>query len=337
MKVGIIGFGKMGMLHAALLNQIDGVEVKSIAEMNFFVRFGAKTLIPNIHYYKDYKKMILNEHLDAVIVCTPTFLHVDIAKFALNENVHVFIEKPLSNNIDSALELLPLLSEKKQTCMVGYNLRFAPTFQTAKRIIESGQLGDIAAVNACAYIADVFAAEKGWRYNPTLSGGGVVADFTVHLLDLLCWYLGDVERLTASTKKLYSLDVEDEACISLFFKSGCEAKIETSWSKEDCRKSFFLIELAGQHGYLNITDQTIELNLKGKEPEEIYYPDVYEGYYIDIAGGNYSNQMLHFVEMCRKGDKSRDTFSDAIHIQAIVDAIYKSAKDEAIATVGVKR
>ena len=214
--------------------------------------------------------MLRNERLDAVVVSTPTFLHMDIAKLAVQNGVDVFIEKPLSNHLDTAMKLRTLLIMNQRVCMVGYNLRYIPTFKKAKEIIESEQLGALSTVNAYAFISDVLKTEKGWRYNPALSGGGVVIDFTVHMLDMLCWYLGDVNDLTASTRKVFSLDVEDEASISLRFKSGCEAVVESSWSKEEYRKSFFMIEIEGQKGSMKVTDQSIIIRPHGKYQEELY-------------------------------------------------------------------
>ena len=325
MKVGIIGFGKMGMLHAALLNQMDNVELTSISEKSGFIRAAAKAIIPYLRYYKDHNTMIRKEHLDAVVVCTPTFTHMDIAQAAIRNGVDVFIEKPLSNNLRSALDFQTELISRDRVCMVGYCMRYAPTFRKAGQLLKQGIIGKVNEVYGCAYIADVFRAEKGWRYNPQASGGGVIIDFSVHILDLLHWYFGDVTTLSATTKKLYSSEVEDEASISLNFADGCQANVETSWSKEDCRKAFYMIEITGDRGFLKVTDQTIHIKTKERE-EEIYYPDVYEGYFVDIAGGQYSHQITDFIDLCRTREKQENSIDSAVHIQAIVDAIYSSAQ-----------
>jgi len=325
MNIGIVGFGKMGMLHAAILNQMDNVNLIAISEKNSFIRSAAKSVIPNFHYYKEYNKMIDSENLDAIIVCTPPFTHIDIAEYAIKKNIHVFIEKPLSNRLDTAQNLKKILTNTNKICMVGYCMRYTPTFKKAKKLLDDGVIGIIKKAYAGAFIADVFKPETGWRYDSALSGGGVVIEFSVHMIDLLCWYFGEVASLSAITKKLYSLDVEDEASIDFIFVNGCKAKIDTSWSKEDYRKSFFMIEISGSLGTLKVTDQTILIKTADKE-ENIYYPDVYESNFIDIAGGQYSEQMVDFVNSCTIKEKSQNFFESAFHVQNVVDAIYRSAQ-----------
>jgi len=325
MKIGIVGFGKMGMLHAALLNQMDNLELTSLAENSVFMRKAAHSMMPYLHSYKNYKTMISKEHLDAIAICTPTFTHIDIARIAIQKGLDVFIEKPLSNNLHSALEFKAELVQKKAVCMVGYCMRYVPTFKKVKELLRQGLIGKVNNIHCCAFIADVFGAEKGWRYSLQASGGGVVIDFSVHILDLLFWYFGKVITLSATTKKIYSLEVEDSANISLNFECGCQANIETSWSKEDCRKASYMIEITGDLGFLKVSDQTILIKAKEKE-EKIYYPDLYEGYFLDIAGGQYSQQMAHFIELCSTREKWENCIDNAIHVQAIVDAIYRSAK-----------
>lgn len=330
MRIGVVGFGKMGMLHGALLNSMKGVEVVGIADSSVFVLNAFKSVMPNIKYYKSYQKMIDESNLDAVIVATPTFSHIPIAAYAADRGVAVLIEKPLSNSLEEAEELKRLVEEKGIVSAVGFSSRYIPSFSKAKEILDGGRIGKVFKVNSCVYIADVFSPQKGWRYQKDISGGGAVIDVGVHLLDLLYWYFGEAEAVEAKIASKFSLHVEDEANAEITFKNGIKADFECSWSREGYRKLYIKIDIEGDKGILSITDQNLKLlifsNEERTEFEEKYYSyaDLYEGYYIDIGEPQYSRQIELFVSAVERKDGFAADVGSGCYVQRMVDGIYKS-------------
>ena len=333
MRIGIVGFGKMGMLHGALLNSIEGVEIAAIADTSKMVLRAFKSVLPHIKYFSSYEAMLDQCSLDAVIISTPSFSHIPIAKYAANRDVNIFIEKPMSSNLEQAVGLYELLKEKPLVCMIGFSSRYIPTFVKGKEIIESNILGKIDSVKAQAYIADVFTKQGGWRYNKSLSGGGVLIDVGVHMIDLLCWYFGKIGSVRGSIKSIYSENVEDEANTHLNFKNGLGVGFDCSWSKVGYRKLYLKMEIVGEKGEMIITDQNVTRKLYNSDDAEsdsvtLNYADLYEGYYIDLGEPQYSVQMTKFTENVKNRMKSDVDVEAGLYVQNIIDGIYKSASQK---------
>lgn len=326
MKVGIIGFGKMGMLHGAIINSLPGVEIVAIADTTKLVLKAFHSLLPKMQYYQSYQKMIDNCSMDAVIITTPSFSHAAIAQYASEHKLDFFIEKPLGVNLEEAEKIYKTVVKNRTKGMVGFSARFYSSFEKGKRAIESNKLGKILSASAENYLSDVMKKGKGWRYNKAISGGGVVIDYSIHMIDLLHWYFGEVRSLTALTKKIYSESVEDEAQAKIQFLNGLQATLNSSWSNPNYRKSYMKVEIVGEKAQLEITDQTYIMTQDGIVVEEYSYPDLYDGYFIDIGGSNFSLQMKAFYDYIANDLPVGSDVKNGLYVQKIVDAIYQSSE-----------
>jgi predicted dehydrogenase len=326
LKVGIVGFGKMGMLHGALLKPMEDVEITAIADTSKIILHAFKTLLPGTAFYTSHRKMFEECGLNAVVIATPSFSHAPVALDAIANGIDVFVEKPLANSIESAQALRAAAKEKNAVSMVGFCLREAPSFQKGKSLLSAGAVGKVEKVRAEMFIADVLAPQKGWRYKKEIAGGGVLMDFGIHILDLLFWYFGPVASVSAVAKSLYSKEVEDEIEGDIEFRSGVTAAVATSWSNPNFRKSYSRIEVTGETGVLTVTDQTVQIvNRRTGAEERLTFPDLYRGYHIDIGGSLYSTQMVKFVEAVRTRANPESSIESAYNVQRIVDTMYLSA------------
>lgn len=329
-KVGIIGFGKMGMLHGALLNGTGKAQLVAICDKSWVMRWGFKRVYPKVKTFNDVDKMLSQVNLDIAIVATPTFNHMESALKCIEKGCHVFIEKPLAINYIQARKIMEAAEKRGVKVQVGYCNRFCPSITKGKQIIEKGEIGRPVEADAYMYIADVFEAHSGWRYNKKTSGGGVLMDFGIHMLDEICWYFGRVDSVSAMSKKIYSKEVEDELNAVINFKSGLRVVFDTSWSKENYRKSYSKLEVRGEKGKLIVTDQTlVRYDVDGKILEEYSYPQLYPGAFMDIGGLNYSYQIEKFIELIdSKGTVTN--IQDAVYDQYIVEKLYESAEKSAL-------
>ncbi|MBX4216255.1 Gfo/Idh/MocA family oxidoreductase, partial [Candidatus Parcubacteria bacterium] len=262
-KIGIVGMGKMGILHGALLRELPGIELTAVAESSPLVVRAFRSLLPSIAYFSSYEKMIAEADLDALVIATPSASHVPIALLGLDRGLDLFIEKPLSNDLASAKALQARAAKEGIVSMVGYCLRYVPTFEKAREAVRSGRIGEVREITGEMYIADVLSPQKGWRYNPAVSGGGVIIDFTVHMLDLLHWFFGRPATVRAVTKKVHSKLVEDEAVIDLTYADGKAAKVTSSWSSAEHRKSYSKMTIRGAGGTIVVTGQTLDIDAGG--------------------------------------------------------------------------
>ena len=94
-NIGVIGFGKMGMLHAGIINALHDSRIKAIAESSDFIRNSSKGLIKNVTFYKDYQEMITKEKLDGIVIATPVWLHAEMMNYCFQNNLSMLVEKPL--------------------------------------------------------------------------------------------------------------------------------------------------------------------------------------------------------------------------------------------------
>ncbi len=338
-KVGIIGFGKMGMLHGALLLGAEQIKLCAICDKSVVMRWGFKRVYKNVHVYSDAKQMFEHEHLDIVVVTTPTFNHMESIELAIENGCAVFVEKPLAINVKQAERIVNLAQDKKIPVQVGFCNRFYPSVIKAKELLNNNELGTIQTVKAEMYIADVFEEHSGWRYCPELSGGGVLMDFGIHMIDLLVHLFGEIKSVKGTTRKLYSKYVEDEATAEFEFQSGMNCYFETSWSKQEYRKSYTRIEIHGDKKYMVITDQTLEINnVNGEKQESFAYPQLYAGTFMDIGGSLFSEQIKCFLQRvsCGNGFNKVEgcTPEQALYVQRVIEAIYQSDLEKAKVGIG---
>jgi predicted dehydrogenase len=336
MKIGIVGFGKMGILHGALLSAMADVKVAAIADTSRLVCRAFRSVLPEVEYFSSAEKMMASCALDAAVITTPSFNHVPAAMTAIDRGIDFFVEKPLSNNLDNALRLGRAIHAKPVVAMVGFHMRHIPSVVKGHALLQ--QAGNIRQVEAELYVSDVFAPQTGWRYDPAMSGGGVVIDFTVHLLDIFHWYFGEASRVTAATRSIYSKLVEDEVEAQIVFKAGFTASLRSSWSVPGHRLPFLKMKITGDQGELTVTDHNVRLTLPDGASLCTYNaPELYSGYFYDIAGPCYSLQMEAFATAVRSRKTGEDSMATALYDQCLVDAIYRSAHSHAAVTVSVER
>lgn len=197
LKIGVIGCGWAGgMLHLPALRSLPDAEVIALADIDAdrLNQIGDKFRIKN--RYADYRKLIENEHVQAVAVCVPAGSHTEIVLAALDAGKHVFVEKPLALSMSET----DLVIEKAKTSScktaVGFNLRCHRLVREAGRIIRQGALGKIESIRT-AWTSDVrrYRDMPEWRNNRE-TGGGTLIEIGIHHFDLWRFLLGsEVEEV----------------------------------------------------------------------------------------------------------------------------------------------
>tara|TARA_Y100001970_G_scaffold294326_1_gene450604 strand:- start:3988 stop:5034 length:1047 start_codon:yes stop_codon:yes gene_type:complete len=329
----IIGMGKMGLAHGAIINSINNVRLVSVCEPSKLIKKTFSEFIPNVKIYDDYKKMLSKENLDFVFITTPPDSHVEMAIECINKNIHFFIEKPLSINSSLCKPLLKIMEEKRIINMVGYMMRYQKTFKLAKTILQNNILGEIFSFGATMYVSQLFKKGKGWRYKKNKSGGGVVMAQTTHLIDLICWYFGFPGYLTANTISPYSITTEDFTHCTFSWENGLMGWIDSSWSVYNHRMLESSLKIHGENGNLLVSDDTIKLFLINDNSEFskgwtiISKPELENGVAMDIGGTSYSSQDEEFISTIRNGTYLDSDVISAYNNLKIIDSVYDSAKN----------
>jgi len=339
MKVGIIGLGKMGLLHAGILNTFSNVQLTSIAEKETMVTKFVKNSLPQVTVYNDYKEMLESENLDLVYITTPISLHFPIALLCIKNKINFFVEKPLTKNLNEAEILCSKLKGLQIIHCVGYNRRFIDTFSYTKKLLENNILGEIKSVKGNMYMSNIFSKSKGWRLSKKMSGGGVLLDFGSHLVDLLLWYCGSIRKVEGEIKSIYSKEVEDEAHMELEFENAIHGSLDTSWSIKGYRLAEINLELHGKNGILKVNEDYIKIQLKkpvnGFHENEtlIYKQSLNTGASFDIGGPEFTKEDEHVVNCVTMKKQTMLNIFEASRTQSVIDAMYKSAYNKSSQTV----
>jgi len=335
LKAGIIGLGKMGLSHAAIVAPHRDVDLVAVCDTSSLILDGIKKFT-GIKVYDDYRKMIDSETLDFVIVATPTKFHFPMVKFALEKGIHTFCEKPFSLSIKEGEEMVSLAERNNLVNQVGYHNHFIGTFRELRRLIKNGILGDLVHFTGEAY-GPVVTKPKGgtWRSDPG-EGGGCLFDYASHVINLIQEIIGrPVSAQGAQLKRIYSRDVEDAVYSLLKLESGLSGILSVNWSDETYRKMSTSITVIGKKGKI-ICDAT-ELKIFLKEPDSTekldrgwtikYITDLAIPVDFYLRGEEYSAQIDNFVHhVIERKPTEINTFRQALETDRVMEIIMTESK-----------
>lgn len=332
MKVGVVGLGKMGLLHAAIINSISGATVSAICERENFLITAAKAFLPKrIAFYKDHQKMVKEEQLDAVFITTPIGTHVSVVNDLLKSDVHlnVFVEKPLAASYEQASTACEAAARSRGVHMVGFQKRFSPVFREAKQLIERNALGDPIFFRGYAFSSDGLREGSAWRFRK--NSGGVLLDSAPHLLDILIWFLGEPIAAEAVKKQVYSSEVEDYVHAIMSYESGLQGHIDVCWSLPNFRLPEFLIEVYGRNGVLTVTDDYVKFapsrgNDKIGEGQTLHRQSFETSVPFLLAEADYTMEDVAFLNAVRTQTMPESSFLQAAKVNALIDKIHESTR-----------
>lgn len=335
LKAGIIGLGKMGLSHAAIVAPHKDVDLVAVCDASSLVLEGIKKFT-GIKVYDDYRKMIDSEILDFVIVATPTKFHFPMVKYALEKGIHTFCEKPFSLTIKEGEEMVSLAEKSNLVNQVGYHNHFIGTFRELKRLIKSGILGDLVHFTGEAY-GPVVTKPKGgtWRSDPG-EGGGCLFDYASHVINLIQEIIGrPVSADGAQLKKIYSRDVEDAVYSVLKLENGLSGILSVNWSDETYRKMSTSITVIGRKGKIICDATELKIYLKDPDSQENLERGWTIKYITDLAipvdfylrGEEYSAQIDNFVrQVIEKKPTEVNTFRQALETDRVMEIIMAESK-----------
>jgi predicted dehydrogenase len=239
-KLGLIGLGAIGKTHLRNSQKATKSKIISVADLSEgSIKFAKEMGVPNV--YKDYKEMLKQADLDAVIVCLPTFLHNQCIDDICDSGKDILMEKPLARNPSEGKNIVDKVRSHNLKLMVGYPLRFAPYLLDAKSEIDSGDLGFIENVHAVRIGSGPYShrTENGypvqvpdWWFSKEKTGGGALLDTGCHMINLLRWYFGDIKKIYGVLGYKYGLEVEDQALCIVEFDNGTKGTITVNWTSQ---------------------------------------------------------------------------------------------------------
>ncbi len=256
MKIGILSFAH---LHAEAyignLRAAPGVDMMGIADddpargQHFADLFDAR-LYPSC-------EALLAEQPDGVLICSENVHHRRLVEMAAQAGAHVLCEKPLATSLDDAQAILQACESAGVMLMTAFPMRFSAPLLEVKAMLGSGGLGKIYGCNSTNQ-GQLPRRHREWFVDKELAGGGAVMDHTVHLADILRWYLErEVVAVFAQTNRIFhadTVDVETGGSIMLTFANGVFVSIDCSWSRPTHYPTWggLAFDLVGERGLVTV-------------------------------------------------------------------------------------
>lgn len=228
MKIGIMSFAHMhAYSYADCLKKIPDVGLAAIFDED--IKRGREASEKyNVPHYSN-QSDFLKESMDAVIICSENSRHKEMVINAAKAKKHILCEKPIATNVLDAQEMIDVCKEHNVTLQIAYPVRFSSPIQELKEMIDKGELGEILAFRTTNRGQN----PGGWFIDIEQSGGGAVLDHTVHMVDIMRWYLNEevVEVKSIVDSYFHNIDIDDAGLLTLEFESGVIASHDSSWSR----------------------------------------------------------------------------------------------------------
>jgi predicted dehydrogenase len=325
LEIGVVGLGKMGLLHSCILNTFPNVKIAAVCDTSSILRKISRKIFKDVQAINDvFKLSSLN--LDAVFVTTPIPSHYPILKTIHSQKIanHVFVEKTLASDFKKADELCNLFQNPAYVNMVGYMKRYSVTFMKAKELIEQGVLGDLVSFNSYAYSSDF--AETPQGSTASIARGGVLEDLGSHVVNLALWFFGDLKVDSASTKAVLASGSEDEVQFTVNGRDELTGKVDVSWCRKEFRMPEFGFTVIGNKGALSVNDDKVSLNQKKSKPVNWYRPDLADSVGFLIGGPEYFREDAVFLKAISENGSGCPDFSEASKTDYLIDEIKSKAK-----------
>lgn len=334
LKGAVIGFGRMGITHFAILNTHPSVTMAAVCDTSSFVVKNFQRL-SGVHGFTDADQMFDSIAPDFVIIATPSSSHHDMINESFKRGVHVFVEKPLTL---AALDSERLGEEAVQTKLVnqvGYVNRFNEVFVAVKELLVSGALGEIHHFRCAMYSPTVLREPKGGWRGQRKNGGGCLLDFASHGIDLVHFLFGKPHRIAGSAlRSIFSRDTEDAIYSTFLYRDGLSGHLSVNWSDESYRKPAYRFEIEATNGRLSADQHDYKLYLRKPPSDSPYKSGWNVRYATDLSqparfylrGNEFSNQLDYFIEKMQALDTSNvNSFASAAETDRTIQTILNDA------------
>jgi predicted dehydrogenase len=294
MKVGLIGIGGMGNVHFNCYKKMEGIEI-AVADIRVDM---AKDKIKDdsIPVYASYEEMIEREKPDFVDICTPSYMHADMAVYALEHGCHALCEKPMSISSAESKRMIDARDKSGKLLMIAHVVRFMSPYVYLKSVIDSGELGKPVHVIMHRLSEAPKWSWENWMLN-TQKSGGVTLDLSIHDIDFMQYVFGEPKSVDATYR-----DLEDDSnyVCSTFCFDGFSVDTVGGWYNASIpfRAEYLAVF---ENGYVESTCGKLTKN--GKEVTVEVGPTS-EDTGINLSGADgYADEIAYFID-CIKNNRN---------------------------------
>jgi predicted dehydrogenase len=322
LKVGVIGMGPIGTIHASVYAACDGAQLVAVCDRNEerARMAGARFAVP---WYARVEEMLERHEPDICSVATGGFEyasdHYEPTMQALRAGAHVLCEKPISNHLGRAMEMVETARRLRRCLAIDLNHRFTPAARAARRWHDQGLLGDLLFVNMALWIG---------KFGPLDSEYYHLKALNPHSVDLMRYFCGDVERVHCFAMKAPGRNIWSTASINMAFRNGMVGHLTSSYDIERGHP-MERCEVAGTKGRLVIEDMWREATLyPAGNPEKRVYANPVFGGFRDFED-TFRDRITAFVAQVAEGAKPEEidgSGADGLAATRVIHAAIQSLK-----------
>jgi predicted dehydrogenase len=330
MRVGILGYGVVGKTRHRSIESNTSFKVTAISESNQEAR---QYIPPGLELYNDYQSLIANAKIDVIFISLPNQFAAEATCLSLQKGLHVFCEKPPARTYAELLEVeKQSLQFPTLKLMYGFNHRFHLSVEKAKALIKSNSLGRIINMKGVYGKSQMISFNQtDWRTNREASGGGILLDQGIHMLDLIR-YLSEesfTQVFSFIDNAFWNFDVEDNAYVLMKSPSGLVAQLHSSATQW---RHVFNLEITLERGSLILGGLLTGSKSYGDETLTIITSDLSKDngtprestskYNEDVS---WDNEIKYFANSLADNTLiERGSIHDAMETMKLIEVIYKS-------------
>jgi len=321
-KIGLIGSGFIGTVHAAAYQRIPNAELVAVADIN---EVAGKKIADEFSckYYQQAESMLTDEQIDVVDICLPTFLHEQYVALAAKYHKHVLCEKPFGLSHESCQRMVQYCQDAGVALMVAQAVRWVPEFVKARELLQSGVFGDLHMVSSRRL--SQAPAWTTWHRDPNKSGGGLY-DLQVHNIDYLISLFGEVDRVSAIGWKSET-GCWNHVVATLSFKNGVTAVDEGSLQMTGDYPFSVALRIVGDQAsfdYQFAGGQNIENCDTATNSVILYEKDKLPRNVDIVAADAYELEIVDYLAAIENNTAMPIPPAESLYVMQVVEAIKKS-------------
>lgn len=327
-SVALVGAGRIGGIRARIIQSSDDAVLRAVADVDA-ARAEALAREAGAMAAPDWRGVVTSPQVDLVVVSTPTKFHQEIAITALEAGKHVLCEKPLARNIQEAERMVKAACSAGRILKTGFNYRHMAHVRKAKELIEAGRLGPLYFLRCRYGHGGRPGYEKDWCTDHELSGGGVLLEQGIHILDLVRYLFAEPSALVAQIQRFFwAFPVVEDNCFCLLqSEAGQSAQIHVSWTQWI---NLLHLEIFGRDGYLQLEGRDGHYGRQrltwGKRKATHGRPDE-EVFEFSPEDQSWQWEWREFLDAVRQGREPLANGWEGLRAQSLVEAAYRSATD----------
>lgn len=319
--IGIIGSGRAGMIHARnFACLVPRARVTAISDPVAQAREAAQEELGAVADYSDYRALLDDRTVDAVLIAAPTALHREIAVAAAERGKHIFCEKPMAMNPAECDEMIAAADRAGVVLQIGFMRRFDQSFQAAYERVRAGEIGDVVLVKSCTHGPTY---PRPWMFDLAQSNGPL-AEVCSHDIDTVRWFSGseftEVYAIAGNYRTPEAReshpDFYDQVLLSARFKSGTQGCISGAQGVQYAYDS--RVEIVGTHGLISIGGLNAGTTVVCTRDKELRRPSVVS--WTSLYRDAYLAEDIEFISAIRESRPPRVTGRDGRAAVAVVNA-----------------